>query len=204
MISREFLIENRDRIDEIADEIDGKDIHLLLEMLSSKRDLERYPAFLTLKCKSENSDLLYAHWNYLVDLMRNENSYQRSIGIMLISENVRWDKQKNFDDIVDEFLEHCEDRKFITSRQTVQSIKNWYMFRPDLWNKVVSKLTNIDIDGMKDSQRKLMALDVLEVLCCINKLSQSAEISKYISSAIKREYMDHKALKTVEGWTSLI
>ena len=204
MLSREFLTENIDHIEKIADEIDAEDLSLLLEMLSSKIDLERYSAFLALKFKSEKSDMLYSHWDSLVKRMRDENSYQRSIGIMLISENVRWDKQEKFDDIVDEFLSHCEDRKFITSRQTVQSIKNWYMFRSDLWDKTVSKLTNIDIDAMKDSQKRLMALDVLKVLCSINKLRPSSEISEYISSVIKREYMDHKAVNTVNGWSSSV
>lgn len=44
MLSREFLTENIDHIEKIADEIDAEDLSLLLEMLSSKIDLERYSA----------------------------------------------------------------------------------------------------------------------------------------------------------------
>ena len=89
-----------------------------------KKIIFRYPAFLLLKQRSVISRDIYPYWSIFCDKIANENSYQRSIGIMLIAENVRWDKECRLDDILEEYLSHTEDEKFITSRQDYSKYKN--------------------------------------------------------------------------------
>jgi hypothetical protein len=65
------------------------DIRFLVERLSEKDDKLRYNAFLLLQSISRQFPFVYEYWDELERKLESDNSYQRSLGIMLIAENVR-------------------------------------------------------------------------------------------------------------------
>ena len=100
--------------------IDNEEIKQLVEWLSEKDDKIRYQSFLLLKSRSESFDDVYPFWDVFSEKLKSENSYQRSIGFMLISENVRWNKEGKFEKIMDDYLINLNYDKPIIVRQCIQ------------------------------------------------------------------------------------
>jgi len=71
--------------------LDQADIPALIERLASAEDKIRYPAFLLLKERSAICADVYPFWDALDEKLTHENSYQRSIGAMLLSANAKHD-----------------------------------------------------------------------------------------------------------------
>ncbi|WP_434297494.1 hypothetical protein [Clostridium sporogenes] len=198
MIKIEYIIKNKNAIDEVAKQLKTQDIEYLINLLNEKNNEVRYTAFLLLQSRSQMFSDVYKYWQDFCKKLSNSNSYQRSIGIMLIAENNRWDDQNKFEDIIDIYLSHCEDEKFITARQTIQSINKWIMYKKGLLSLVVRKLISIDISKYKDSQGKLLLVDIIRVLSEIQKIQPTNDIVEYIDNAIKGEYLNNKDIKEIE------
>ena len=117
---------------------------------------------------------------------------------MLIADNIRWDNEHKFDAVIDDYLSHCTDEKFITSRQTIQSIENWIEFRRDLIPKVTKKLMGIEIMKLKDTQKKLILLDIINVLIKVQKAEPDNDIESYITNALTGGILDDKSIKKIK------
>jgi hypothetical protein len=130
-----------------------------------------------------------------VDKLNNDNSYQRSIGLMLIAENVRWDEQKKFNALADQYLALCDDEKPVTVRQCIQSLVKIVPFNPDCIAKVVDKLIGIDLMQRKDTQRKLLLTDILTVLLECQKIQPQEKVDRYICEALTGGILDEKTRK---------
>jgi len=197
IITTELLINGRDKTDEMAVNLSAEDIEFLVSMLNETNDDIRYVALLVLLKRSNACNNVFKYWDTFYNKLSNENTYQRSIGIMLLAQNVRWDTENRFDTIVEEYLYHCTDKKFITSRQTIQSIKVWVEKKPNLHQLIIDKLTSIDIINLKDTQRKLILMDILEVFVVMQKIKHNEEISDYICDASKLGILDMKFVKKI-------
>ncbi|NFE82325.1 winged helix-turn-helix transcriptional regulator [Clostridium sporogenes] len=92
----------------------------------------------------------------------------------------------------------CEDEKFITARQTILSINKWIMYKKGLLSLAVRKLISIDISKYKDSQGKLLLLDIISVLSQIQKIQPTNDVVEYIDNAIKGEYLNNKDINEIE------
>lgn len=198
MITIEFLLNNKNQIGEVSKQLKTEDIKFLVNLLNEKNDEIRYAAFLVLQSRSEFASDVYTYWNNFSQKLSSSNSYQRSIGIMLMAENIRWDKQNRLNQIIDSYLSHCDDEKFITSRQTIQSISKWISYKENLLPAVMQKLMGIDIPKHKETQQKLLLMDILNVLSQIQKIKPCKDIEKYVKDAVTGGILDKKAVKQVE------
>ncbi len=129
--------------------------------------------------------------------LNSTNSYQRSIGLMLMAENARWDEGNKFDKIIDLYLSFCDDEKPITVRQCIQSLLKVVPYKKHLCTKIAEKLMSIEIMERKETQRKILLLDILNVLIEIRKQAPSDEIEAYIRSAMTGEILNKKTKNEV-------
>ena len=95
---------------------------MLVELLNEKDDNLRYHAFLLLQNRSQINSDVYPFWDELVSKFTSTNSYHRSIGLMLIADNVRWDQEGKFEPLLETYLSFVDDEKPITVRQCIQSL----------------------------------------------------------------------------------
>ena len=188
------LLSNKDSTGELAKVLDTDDIKMLIGLLNEKDDKLRYAAFLTLQNRSKIYPDVYTYWDTLSSKLTSDNSYWRSIGIMLIAENIKWDTQNKFDDIAEEYLSHCDDEKFITARQTIHSINIWITYKEQLFPMVTEKLTSIDVSTRKNTQRKLLIMDILTVLSQIQKVKPDSIITNYVLHVTTGGYLDAKSI----------
>lgn len=158
------LLRNKDRLEEVAKELTTVEVGEFFELLTITDNELRCAAFFCLKHRSTYYSDVYVFWDRLVEKLSSENSFHRSIGLMLLAENVRWDKNKAFDGIFSQFMSHCTDEKFITARQTIQSIANIVPYRKDLMAKISEYLKSLDLSKYKENQQSLLKKDIESIL----------------------------------------
>jgi len=106
MITIESLLTiDKDQLPEAAKGIDGSELPWLVELLSEKNDKIRYQAFLALQYRSRSFNDVYPFWHTFRSRLKSDNSYQRSIGLMLIAENARWNSENRMNGTIDENLD---------------------------------------------------------------------------------------------------
>jgi len=94
-----------------------------IESLGSTDDKVRLMALQSLlKATESKVDWIYDVWDHLLEKLGHENSYQRSIGILLICNLAKSDTDDRLAASLDRLLAHTRDEKFITSRQCLQNV----------------------------------------------------------------------------------
>jgi len=155
-------------IPKLSKTLSEEDVKFLVQMLNEKQEKLRYNSFLLLQASSQMFPYLYQYWNELEDKLSSENSYHRSLGIMLIAENVRWDRENRFAKTILGFLGCFNSGKFINSRQVIQGLATISNITDKHDEQIKRELANLQLSQFKASQQKLLAKDILNVLRIIN------------------------------------
>ncbi|NBJ15228.1 MAG: hypothetical protein FNP40_06590 [Dehalobacter sp. 4CP] len=199
MINIERLLTiKKENLLEFSKTLEAEDISQLVELLTEKDDKLRYHSLLLLEHRSEEYDDVYPFWDIFCEKLKSTNSYQKSIGVMLIATNVKWDRENRIDITIDDYLRILDDEKPITVRQCIQSLGKIVTYRTNLHNKVANELISIDIMDIKPTMRKLILIDILNILLLIKKNDTSEEIDTYIFKALTGGLLDKKAIKQIE------
>jgi hypothetical protein len=147
-----------------AKNLNTTDIHFLIQTLNEKDDALRYNSFLLLQANSREFPFVYEYWSNLEEKLENSNSYQRSIGVMLIAENVKWDKADRFSKTIKKYLSCCNDEKFITARQTIQGLEVILKATDKFDNEIKQVFGNLQLAQFKENQQKLVNKDISKIL----------------------------------------
>lgn len=200
MITIEKLMAiEKDDLPEASKAIDISDLPQIVQWLSEKDDKIRYQALLLLQYRSRYANDVYPFWDTFRLKLKSDNSYQRSIGVMLMAENAQWDLDNRMDDSLDEFLEILNDEKPITIRQGIQALGKIVPYKQGLNKKIAATLMAVKLDEIKETMRKSILLDILNVLAMIRRDQTTAEIEAFIQNALSSELLDKKAKKQIEA-----
>jgi len=189
---------DKDTIPSRALSLQQEDIPFLVGLLKEKDDNLRYHALLLLQNRSRSHNDVYPFWDTLTDMFSSSNSYHRSIGLMLIADNVQWDQAGKFDSLVDAYLDFVNDEKPITVRQCVQSLVKIIPHKQHLIAKIQDKLLNIDLSARKETQQKILLMDILSVFAVARRYQKDDRVEKYIVSAMTGGVLDKKARAEIE------
>lgn len=200
MISISMLFEiNKENAAIEAQRLERSDISFLVELLNEKDDKIRYPALLLLKSRSVTNDDVYPFWDVFRGKLKSDNSYQRTIGMMLIAENARWDKDNRLDAMIGEYFALFCDDKPIAVRQSIQALNSIIPYKSSLAGQIASALMAIDLSEVKETMQKLILTDVLEVLAAIRNKKANDEIDSYIMNALSGGLLDKKAKSRIQS-----
>ena len=198
MITLENLISfDKADLPQIADTLLPDEINQLIIWLEEKVDAIRYPAFLLLQHRSGGHNDVYPYWNNFIEKLSSDNSYQRSIGLMLLAENARWDTRGLLEESISCYLSFCDDEKPVTVRQCIQGLEKIVPFKRNLRGDITEKLISIIITERKETQRKILLQDILRVLILINHMEKNDRINSYIVHAMTGDILDKKAKKEI-------
>jgi hypothetical protein len=141
-----------------------------MEELKSTDDQIRLHALQTLlKITESKVDWIYEVWDLLLEKLEDENSYQRSIGIMLLCNLAKSDAEDCLKPALDRLLDHTKDQKFISSRQCIQNIwKVAATTRPDR-EKVLKHLEKRFIECADEKHGNLLRQDILQSMVSLSK-----------------------------------
>ena len=175
-----------------AAKLTAQDTAELVERLNAKEDQIRYPAFLLLRARSAFCADVYPYWDTLAEKLENANSYQRSIGAMLLAANARWDTQGRMRACLGRFLALLNDEKPTTIRQCAQSLTEVASAQPALAGDIIAALIGVDLLQIKETMRKLVLSDFLETLLFIRSIVPNPvpEADAYLFSALSGDVLD--------------
>lgn len=199
MTVMDLMLVDQDQLPEAALAVEASELPRLVALLSEKVDSVRYQAFQALQYRSRVLPDVYPFWDTFQAKLDSTNSYQRSIGMMLIAENVRWDTQDRMSETIGAYLERLTDEKPITVRQCIQSLNLIYPSKPLLEGQIVSRLLALDLMQVKETMRKLILTDAMHVLLGIRKNHPSEEIDLYIMNALSGGILDAKLKKQLKA-----
>lgn len=179
--------------------LDNGDIATLVEWLTLKDNNVRYQAFLLLQHRSQGFSDVYPFWDVFRKKLRDANSFQRSIGMMLIAENAKWVDGGRMRDTLDDCFLLLADEKPITVRQCIQSLGKIALVQPDTCAAIAGKLLEFDPGTVSETMRKSVLLDIINTLLVVRKMYGTEKIGEYISNALAGGIIDGKSKKTIEA-----
>lgn len=200
MINMEWLMSvDKEHAAAASAALQKEEIRELVNLLAEKNDKIRYPAFLILQERSFAGADVYPYWDIFREKLRSDNSYQRNIGCIMIAVNTRWDESGRMEDVINDYLELIEDEKPITARQCIQSLSYILPYKPMLCRTIAEKLISVDLNQVKDTMKKLILTDIIQILAIIRETQATKEIDEYILAALKGDILDKKTKKQVEN-----
>ncbi len=191
----ELLLRGKAEPEAYAQTLSADDIASLIPLLQVKDDALRYAAFLTLCARSDMAPDVMPYWKTFEKKLTDENSYQRSISLMLIAHNARWDTDGRFGGAFDRYMACCNDESFVTRRQAIQSIKLWAPYAREHLTAAAKILMAIDVTVCKETQRKLLLQDICAALVFMAGLTPGLDASAYLQQAITGGILDKKTAK---------
>lgn len=156
--------------------------------LSSTDDKIRLHALQTLlKLTEVPVDWVYEVWDLLLEKLENENSYQRSIGIMLLCNLAKSDRENRMEASLDHLLAHTRDEKFITSRQCIQNI--WKVAATNKANreKVLKHLEKRFVECEQEKHYNLLRQDIILSFVMLNRHAEDHELLARARALISQE-----------------
>lgn len=195
----QLLSIEKDDLPEASKSFTKEDLNTLVGWLSEKDDKTRYQALQILQKRAELTSDTYSYWEVFCEKLKDTNSYQRSIGLIMIAENARWDVEDRLKQIINEYLFLINDDKPITVRICLQNLCRIIPYKPELHEIISKKLMEFDVSKVRESMRKLVLSDILSVLALIRKSSKNDEIESYIFKALASGMLDKKAVKQIES-----
>ncbi|MCE1253748.1 MAG: hypothetical protein LWX83_09395, partial [Anaerolineae bacterium] len=194
MINVEKILSYENEIlPDVAPSLEDQDIQQLVDWLNEKDDNLRYKSFLLLQSRSQIYNDVYDYWDVFVSKFDHVNSYQRSLGLMLVAENTRWDEAGKLDQCWQRYLDFCDDEKPVTVRQCIQNLAKIVPYKKHCYDDIVKRLMNIDIMQRKETQRKLLLIDIITILKMIERVEKREDIQKYIQNAMTGGILDVKS-----------
>lgn len=185
-------------IAQAAQSITKEDLPQLVELLSQKEDKTRYRALQLLLACCARCDLVYPYWDVFRAKLHHENSYQRSLGALLLAGNAKWDTEHRMDQTIGEYLTLLHDEKPITIRQCIQALEQVLPTHPQLHRRIADALMAIDLLSIKETMRKLVLFDLLHVLVSIRCQQPNEAIDRYLSDALSGGLLDRKSKRLLE------
>ena len=182
---------------------DAENFPALVEQLSSTEDKIRYPAFLLLKERSATHADVYPFWDAFDAKLSDANSYQRSIGAVLISANARHDAAGKLRQTLPRYLALLHDPKPITVRQCAQALPKILRAKPEFAEPICDAILRVSLLDYKDTMRKLILLDFLETLLLCRALLPTPALEEYFLSVLSGSILDEKSKKQLRARLSI-
>jgi len=175
-----------------------KHIDELFKNLESKNDSVRFNAFKELIAITDNKvSWIYDKWFILLDKISSTNSYQRSIGLMLIANLCKSDLENRTGSIIDKYLDLFDDEKFITSRQAIQNVWKIALMNESNKRTIINYLEKAYSENIHLSKHgNLIKQDIISSLFQIFLKQHDDNVMKTINEMIDSE-IDDKFRKTL-------
>lgn len=193
MVSKESITSiARENLKQAAETLSEEDITQLVDWLSLKENDIRYQSLLLLQERSRLGNDVYFFWDVFKEKLKDKNSYQRSIGALLLAENAQWDKGQKMTAVIDDYLLLLYDEKPITTRQCIQALAKIVPYHPSLREKIAKALMAMDLMKVKETMRKLIFADIIEILLFIRDEEKNEDIESYLLKLLTGEVLDKK------------
>jgi len=149
---------NKENVQEIAEKLNKNDIEQLFNLIETK---DRCVAFPVLSYRSRIESDVYPYWDKIAKMLGNENSFVKTIGLKLIANNTKWDKNKKLN--INEYLKLCDDSSLVVSRACIQSLEeilNNTKFNSMIVESITKKLSTFDVQKRPETHKNVLKKDI--------------------------------------------
>lgn len=179
----------------------NKNIQKYIENLASTDDRVRLDALQNLlKITESKVDWIYEVWDLLLEKLDHENSYQRSIGVMLLCNLAKSDIENRLGISLDRLFVHTKDEKFITSRQCIQNIWKAAAANKSNGEKVLKHLEKRFLECLHEKHCNLLRQDILQSMLMLYAKQGDEKLLAKVQTLIAKE----KEMKYRKQYESLI
>ncbi|MDC7126509.1 MAG: hypothetical protein PQJ46_13140 [Spirochaetales bacterium] len=105
----------------------------------------------------------------LKNRLKSDNSYQRSIGMMLLCNLSKSDNENHLKIVLPDLLQLLKDEKFITRRQTIQNIWKIAIEKDNLQKKIIEVLLEKFYECLFEEHYNLIRQDIISSLFSIHQ-----------------------------------
>lgn len=178
------------------------DLDTLFTAIESKDDNLRYDALKKLLALTgEKVDWVYEKLPILGEKLHSDNSYQRSIALMLLMNLGKSDERNAIAELLPEILSHFEDEKMITSRQCLQNVWKLALANEENRQKIVLALKQSYLQNRHlEKYATLIKKDAIESLHKIAAEGPSEAARQAIRELIGSE-SDDKIKKALQKYS---
>jgi len=121
--------------------IKDKNIHSdIVELTLNHQKVYYYGYNILDKATEINPKIFYKHWDKFVGLLKRKNTYHREIGIVILSNLIKVDKNDKFSEIINDYLKCLYDEKISNAVYTAECLKYIIKNKPEYREKIVSEL----------------------------------------------------------------
>ena len=139
----------------------------ILNILYSKETWDIWRNFQEIESSIDKSEMLYEYFDDIKKMLLDEKSHIRMRGFRIICKLSKWDRDNKTNNAIESLLNVLDDEKPTIVRQCLASLNSLLLYKPDLSNKIESKLKNMDLSKYKDSMKPLIQKDID---CILNQL----------------------------------
>lgn len=165
-----------------------KAVKKCIENLESTDDKIRQEALQTILQLTEGQvDWVYEVWDELLAKLDHENSYQRSIAIMVLCNLAKSDREHRLNVSVDRLLAHTQDDKFITSRQCLQNIWKVATTNKQIREKILDHLEKRFRECAEEKHYNLIRQDIIQSLLFLYKEEKDGTLLTRAQALITEE-----------------
>ena len=153
------------------------------QMISNKNIMVYYHCYdIVSEASCSRPELFYKYWNACRNLLNYENSYHRDIGLTLIANLSKSDENNLIIEVIDEYLEHAQDDKFMTSRCCIKNSSKILLNKPELMKKIIVYFISLaDSCNYPVKHKELLISDIIEAFDTIyDKYDNKAELMSFI------------------------
>lgn len=180
-------MEDLERIDKLFSDLESKDGKLRYKALQNLIDISE-----------DKVSWLYDKWFVLLDKLSSANSYQRSIGIMLLANLAKSDDENRIGGILEKYFDFFDDEKFITSRQCIQNIWKIAICNKSNCSQILTELEKSYYENIHlSSHGNLIKEDVIYSLSKISECTNDNAILNKVNKLIDNE-IDTKLIKSLK------
>ena len=139
----------------------------ILNILYGKETRDIWRNFQEIESSIDKSEMLYEYFDDIKKMLLDEKSHIRMRGFRIICKLSKWDRDNKTNNAIESLLNVLDDEKPTIVRQCLASLNSLLLYKPDLSNKIESKLKNMDLSKYKDSMKPLIQKDID---CILNQL----------------------------------
>lgn len=139
----------------------------IFNILYGKETWDIWRGFQEIESSIDKSEMLYEYFDDIKKMLLDEKSHIRMRGFRIICKLSKWDRDNKINNAIESLLNVLDDEKPTIVRQCLASLNSLLLYKPDLSNKIESKLKNMDLSKYKDSMKPLIQKDID---CILNQL----------------------------------
>lgn len=138
---------------------------LLVEGFFAQDETYRYNCVrVVFRALEKEPGLFYPYWERFAGMLDHPNGFFRSAAAQVVAYLAAADKERRLDAILDAYLNILDDEKIMVARYFAQTIHLVAKARPDLREKIVARLLDVDATHHAEDRKDLLKADVIGAL----------------------------------------